>query len=276
LLQGLLDTGHQVEGLCRFNVVSFGYGLCIKEDDGSWTNIPWAIVLRSGYEDKHRRPTHCFLNHGGVNLNIEGPIVTKCSTQHHSALDGFCGWYTNENCNVPWLAEKITMGDPILGEECVKAARMCGLYAAAQNMCATKMHLPGGGYALLGVCLDSTAVVEHVLTGHMNSYPCLHVGRFHMHGIREAQLFLKTLRDRGDSRADDMQKVVDAMYQLPTDLGATPSRAADAARRIIMCTPKSVPFKIMERSLEACKTILAEEGGEVPKGWTMLGSQLDL
>jgi len=231
--------------------------LCVKEEDGSWTNMPWALLLRSSHEDHLGRPTHCALVHGGLNIFIEGPIIKKAMAQHHNALEGFTGWYTNETCNVPWLTEKI-VGEPITGPSVVRAVSMCGLLATVLNCVGTRMNMPFGGYGLTGVCLDSCAVLEKALLGTISSFPLLNINRFHMHAIREARSFLDALITSGDSRAADMKAVLASMESLPSDNAATPSNASDTARRIIATTPETMPFKVMERSVDACKAIIAE------------------
>lgn len=256
LVQRLKDTGHKVGMRFRFNIVSFGNGFCIKEDDGTWTNIPWAIVLRSGYEDRHRRSAYSFLNHGGTTLDVEGPIMT-CCVAHHIAIDGFVGWYTTENFDVPWLSE-IQVGDYLSPDDTIRAVRFCGLYAAGLNFCARRCRLPAGGYGLFGVCLDSTAIIEKALFGKVNTYPCMHIGRFRMHAVRDLRDLLATFEARKDDRVEDMRKIVQCKLDLPNDACATPLDGPDAARRMIQCMPRQMPFKIMHESVEACKDILAE------------------
>merc|ERR1712194_465031 len=98
-----------------------GIGLCVKEDDGTWTNIPLGLCLRTGYEDETQNPAYAFLLHGGYNIDMTGPIfgIKKLKIEHNMALDGMVGWYTNEQVNVPWLYDEVEFGEaPVYGEVC--------------------------------------------------------------------------------------------------------------------------------------------------------------
>merc|ERR1719343_1384398 len=86
LIQSLMESGHSIHAKVLLAITNFGNGLCVKEDDGTWTNIPWALLLRSGHEDSQGRPTHCVLNHGGFHLVVDGPLL-KCECGHHIAID---------------------------------------------------------------------------------------------------------------------------------------------------------------------------------------------
>lgn len=293
-VKALMDAGHEVSAGPRLNVVSFGMGLCIKEEeeendtgdssrneastsnasrDGSalksargtkWTNIPIGVVLRSGYEDSTGRPAHAMLTHGGLDLDVSaGPILggTPCAVQHYHAIDGFCGWYANHNKDVPWLRDDIKLGDRFVGPDAIRAVRLAGLVAVTLNEVATRLNFPHGGYGLTGVCLDSTSVVEMAMKGETSVYPNLSVGRFYAHAIRNA----RTVRSRlkvdpatDPTVASDMDAVVDAMLRLPNDVASSPSGAADAARRMLRCMPSSMPFKVLEESRDVLMRILEE------------------
>ena len=54
-IQKLIDTGHNVEVVPTTHLTTFGVNICVKEDDGSWSNIPLAGFVESGYEDKQGR-----------------------------------------------------------------------------------------------------------------------------------------------------------------------------------------------------------------------------
>ncbi len=49
-LQALINHGHSVDVCPRTQITNFGFSLCVKEKDGSWTNIPTAIMLKTGFE----------------------------------------------------------------------------------------------------------------------------------------------------------------------------------------------------------------------------------
>lgn len=65
LVKALNDSGHKVEVVPSCQSVSFGVFLCILEDDGSWSHIPLAAFLESGYEDADGMAAPAFMPHSG-------------------------------------------------------------------------------------------------------------------------------------------------------------------------------------------------------------------
>eukprot|EP00536_Pseudo-nitzschia_multiseries_P014609 jgi/Psemu1/215284/e_gw1.735.18.1 len=74
-VEALYDSGHSIEVCPRSLITTFGLSACVKEKDGSWTNIPLAFFFRTGYESAKQRPAYFYPLHGGVDLKIEGPLV---------------------------------------------------------------------------------------------------------------------------------------------------------------------------------------------------------
>lgn len=76
LVQGLIDMGHQIKVVPTSRMTSFGLGMCVKESDGSWSNIPLAVFLESGYEDMDGNMAPVMMPHSGVRFILEkGPLV---------------------------------------------------------------------------------------------------------------------------------------------------------------------------------------------------------
>lgn len=93
----LLDNGHSVEVCPRSSITTFGLAACVKEEDDSWTNIPIAFYCRTGYERFDQRPSYLACPHGGIDVQIEGPLVgvdentgksRKCNIQFYMAIEG--------------------------------------------------------------------------------------------------------------------------------------------------------------------------------------------
>lgn len=263
LIKALIDTGHHVQARPRLKLVSFGLGMCVKEDDGTWTNIPTGLCLSTGHMDSMQNSSHCFLTHGGMCLDISGPcLAVEVNIQHHSAIDGFCGWYTCESATVPWLTDQVELWDaPIVGPGVTRIVRVCALYAAMVNASATRRRLPMNGYGLIGVCVDSLAAVEKVITGSCDAYPLLGVPKYHCEACREGQHLLKALESDpslDQAYASDLRELLGAMGELPNDIFPAPRETLDACRRILNSTPKSLPFQIMVDSKKTLENILEE------------------
>jgi hypothetical protein len=166
-VQALIDSGHTIEICPRSTITTFGIAACVKEDDGSWSNIPVAFFFRTGYENRDGRPAYFSAPHGGLSLSIQGPLLGKdkrCDIQYYVAIDGLCGWHSDHNPDAPWL-KPVSTTDIYNPEQTLHAVRMAGLLGVTFNGIATEMNLPFGGYGVLGVCNDSAAIVDFALRG---------------------------------------------------------------------------------------------------------------
>jgi hypothetical protein len=75
-IQALIDSGHTVEAVPTSRITTFGIALCVKEDDVTWSHIPLAVFLESGYEAKDGSGvTPAMMPHSGLNLMISGPLA---------------------------------------------------------------------------------------------------------------------------------------------------------------------------------------------------------
>jgi hypothetical protein len=260
-----------VEAVPACQITTFGISLCILEEDGSWSYIPLAAFLESGYEDANEMMAPAFMPHSGLNMEITGPLFgnqldgtpSKCSIQHYISIDGYCGWQTNHNGDVPWL-QGVECGTPVTGKEAVRATRLSGLYANVLNGIATDMGLPFGGYGLTGVCNDSAAVLQQCLYGTSTIYPMTSIGRFMQLTLRYAQRFrnkLQELRSKG-KEVDDLRALIKAMRQIPSDINASPTNASNAAKRMLHCLPEDRPFMLMDDTKTVMESILREEAAE--------------
>mmetsp|Transcript_11117 Transcript_11117/g.25852 ORF Transcript_11117/g.25852 Transcript_11117/m.25852 type:complete len:689 (+) Transcript_11117:234-2300(+) len=188
-VRALRDSGHTIEVCPRSTITTFGMAACVKEPDGSWTNIPVAFFFRTGYESSRQRPAYFHALHGGIDMNIKGPLVgvneatgksRRCDIQFYMAIEGMCGWHSNHNIDAPWL-EAVSTTNPYGKEDTLTAVRMCGIVGCAFNQIGTEMDLPFGGYGVLGVCNDTAAVIDRAIRGETNMYPLIATGRFLMH-----------------------------------------------------------------------------------------------
>lgn len=269
----LIESGHQVTVCPRTHVTSFGLSLSIKEEDESWSNIPIACFLESGYEDLDGNAAVALMPHSGLDMDVVGPLIgfkvdgitpNRCTIQHFSAIDGFCGWHSNHLADVPWL-RNIDCGTPVSGEEAIRATRLAALYANILNGLATKMQLPLGGYGLTGVCNDSAALLQQCMYGSSSVYPMSSIGRFLMHTLRYARDFRDRLAesysgsDAGRYELFAIRSIIEGLSDLPCDLHAAPSNIRSTARRMLHCLPDDMPFLLMHQCRDVMTSILKEE-----------------
>ncbi|EEC48277.1 predicted protein [Phaeodactylum tricornutum CCAP 1055/1] len=267
-IQALVDSGHEIEVVPTSHVTTFGISLCVKEGDGSFSNIPLACFLESGYEDKDGNMASVAMPHSGLDMDIKGPLIGKrtdgsdgmCSIQHFIAVDGFCGWHSNHNAEVPWL-RGVECGHRVTGTKAVRATRLAGLYANVLNGLATDLDLPRGGYGLTAVCNDSAAVIEQCLYGTNSIYPMTSIGRFMMRTARYVSDFREKLEGYGgmEEELEDLCAILNAMKKLPSDINASPTNAESAARRILHTLPPDMGFQMMVDCKKIMESILEEE-----------------
>lgn len=116
---------------------------CVKEDDGSWTNIPIAFFFRTGYEQKDGKPAYFSAPHGGLDMSItSGPLLgkdgNKCDIQFYVAIEGLCAWHSNHNVDVPWI-KPVSTTNLYDRKQSLQAVRMAGLLAVTFNALATEV-----------------------------------------------------------------------------------------------------------------------------------------
>lgn len=54
LVKAIIDMGHEVEVAATTHVTTFGLNLCLKEEGGSFTQVPLAAMIENGYTDQVR------------------------------------------------------------------------------------------------------------------------------------------------------------------------------------------------------------------------------
>ena len=146
-VKALMDHGHTIEVCPRSTITTFGIAACVKEDDGSWTNVPIGFFFRTGYEHTDGRPAYFSAPHGGLDLSIlSGPLLgkegTKCDIQFYVAIEGLCGWHSNHTADVPWV-EPTSTTKVYERNETLQAVRMAGLLAVTFNSLATEVSAWG-------------------------------------------------------------------------------------------------------------------------------------
>jgi hypothetical protein len=266
-VQCLLDSGHSFVACSKQHITSFGIGLSIKEKDGSWSSIPLALFYQTGYADENGKEVHASCPHGGMELNISGPLIgtdktgnpNHCSLANFMAIDGLCGWHSNHYTDVPWL-EYVQAGKEYRGKAALDVVRMEGLLSVVLNATGTELELPFGGYGLTGVCNDSAALLDQVLEGTTNLQPLVTTGRFMIHLIRRFRKLRDRLEGKGNFSKEfsDIKKMMKAAQEIESDLNSSPSHLKSAARRIKYCMPIGSPF-LLHVEAEEMLTKLVEE-----------------
>lgn len=270
----LMKIGHSVETCIRMQPTAFCVALSVREKDDTWKYIPLAYFLQNGYADANGKEAFVCLPHSGLNLEIgPGPLFEKgVSVQHFMAIDGLCGWHSNQQvANVPWTYT-VECGQVMVKEMALESVRVAGLEAVIINTVGTNHDLPFGGYGLTGVCNDSAALIEFALTGETHIYPLTFNGKFAMQNLRVARNLRRMVSQttegvsRFEARFNDMDlasldRLIGSIMSLPSDTNTLPSEAKDQCRRQLHCMPKNPPFSLMIQSKSVIQSIQCELEG---------------
>jgi hypothetical protein len=76
----------------------------------------------------------------------------------------------------------------------IKATEVTTLLFACINSIAMRMNLPNGGYGAVGVCNDSSAIVEATVRGQTDIYPLVHIGGFFYQVVNRAEELVEYIR----------------------------------------------------------------------------------
>ncbi|CAJ1957013.1 unnamed protein product [Cylindrotheca closterium] len=277
LVQGLIDMGQEITVVSTSRITSFGLGMCLKESDGSWSNIPLGVFLESGYEDRDGNMAPVMMPHSGLRLIIgDGPLTRNQEqeyddydrsavsnpliVQHFIGIEGFCGWKSDQNAEVPYN-ENVESGRPLKdASEIIRAVRLSALYANVLNGLATELALPFGGYGVTAVCNDSAAIIQQCIYGESYIFPLTSIGRYMQRTLRYSQSMDRKLQSVPDMEAEleDLDALMEGMMALPSDINSTPANAADAARRLLKTLQPQLPLTLLKDSKNVMEDVLQE------------------
>jgi len=265
LVQSLIDNDHKVEVCPKATTAVFGTFLCVKEEDGSFSNIPVCAQFRTGVEDSSEaRPSYFVAPHGGMELNITGPLIgttNYCAVQFYLSAEGVTGFFANQDVDVPFL-ERIPLSRMYTNREAVTAIRMAAMVSHVFNSVATDMNLPCGGYGILGMCNDSSTLIDYAIRGETSSYPLLATGRYLNHIFNYLLSFKEALENDSEmlKTVSDLEMLIKASIEMPNDLHISPSTICDSAERFAATYSKCV-FKMTDDS----KVIMAKAAEKYKK-----------
>lgn len=258
-LQALINHGHSVDVCPRTQITNFGMTLCVKEKDGSWTNIPTAIMLKTGFERySDNRPVTFACPHGGIDFYITGPLIgttNTCAMQFYIAFQGLCAFHSDQDVILPYK-KKVSLSKPYSNQKAVQAARLAGLMSVAFSTISSEMELPFGGYGTMGMCNDICGFIDFAINSQTMSYPLSSTGRYLSHFIRVVMELSGTLKDKVgmEYAVDDIQKLIHSIANIKSDLHISPSTAKDSIQRYKACYPE-IFFQETSDSLQVLNEI---------------------
>jgi hypothetical protein len=115
------------------------------------------------------------------------------------------------------------------------------------------MRLPFGGYGVLGVCNDATALIDVAVRGSTNIYPTLASGRFLAITIDYLSKARDEFRKKSkDELVEDATALMKACCNIQSDLNNAPHAIPDAARRYL----STMTEHVFSFTLESKKVML--------------------
>jgi hypothetical protein len=240
LLQAFMHNGHTVEVCPRTRVTAFGAAFCVKEEDGSWSHIPLACTMRTGYERYSDNKSVFFAApHGGLDVSIQGPLI-KADLQFFVAIEGLCAFHSNHQVAAPWT-KNVALSEVYSNAQALQAVRMAALTAVAFTTIATDMKLPFGGYGILGMCNDTAALIDLSVRGETNTFPLLSTGRYLIHVIHRFIQLKDDLKGKPGMEAagDDIGRLIRATSNIESDVHTSPAALLGATKRYLATYPES-------------------------------------
>jgi len=180
-------------------------------------------------------------------VNISGPLIGKgtrpACLQFYVSIGGLTCFHPDEDQDAPWAA-KTSLADIYSHDDAIRAIRMCAIVAITFNRIATEFNLPFGGYGILGMCNDSSTLIDFALRGQTNAYPLLATGRYLNHivsfliklkfEIEELRMML-SLESAGSKKlqpvVNDILCLIKSTSHLPSDLHVSPATLIGTSSR---------------------------------------------
>jgi len=283
LVDVLEKCGHTANIRIYANTTSFGVGLCVKEKDSTYTQIPLAYPLSTGLYAKDENGDDIdvvtLMQHAAMELHVSGPLITA-QIEWCLSISGMTGWGPEQEIKRGWTRDESTRTWHAEEELSTAAGRRSALRlitasASALNVAASKDGLLLGGYGALGVCIDSVAAIQQCISGKCTLYPLILGGDAKM-GLLSCYKFIRNLGKRNNKMNNtwkydaEAEALVSALLELPCDGIVDPARAAQTAQRALSCLPERSVFagveeckKSLQAAIKAADTVLAMENTQI-------------
>ncbi|KAH9253510.1 hypothetical protein BASA81_008557 [Batrachochytrium salamandrivorans] len=255
--------GGTLECHIQSNLTSFGYELCVLEDDEDtslefgpdvttdqrhrYSPIPLAFRTRTGivspFDDAI--PVHQLSTHSAVvwTLRNNKLLDDECvMVTFYTGVEGFTGYKPGWEWERAWVQTSQQCA-PV--QDAIRAADFAAVVGVCSNLCVREAKFPFGGYGGLGVCADSVAWIEHCLNGSTNIFPLvmrgdaktllLRVVHEHVLGklkhLPECSAFVEMARLAAKS-----------LVLLPNDIQVEPHEMQESLHRVSQSIFRDSPF----------------------------------
>ena len=238
--RALADNGNVVTATVNQRIANF-IDLSIANADGTTCDVKAAVSIKTGYHAPDGAEVVVPATHSGLRIDVHGPDL-EASASYFQGIDGTGFFPEGTSTRQAWVGFKDVEG--YAGRKALKAISAAGMWTSVVNDVAAKEHLAGGGYGRTGICDDSVALIQQILTGRTTVYPLSMdhdlMGAYLDGKIAEGGRFAgryRTLRSAmnalpSDAGSDATQpgRILDS---IPYGAGPTPFPGADLARAVL-------------------------------------------
>jgi hypothetical protein len=222
LTKALAKNGNTVTATVNQRIANF-IDLHIANPDGTYCDVQTAVMIRTGYHAPDGSEITVPATHTGLHIEIHGPDA-NAAVAFFQGVDGTGFFPEGLSTKQAWVGGKDV--ETYGGAQAMKAISAAGLWTNVVNDITSTNHLLGEGYGRTGICDDSVAMIQKLVTGRTTIYP-LSMD----HDLVGAYLDAKAAA--GGSLASRYATLRSTMNSLPLDTSANDS----AASRIVSSLP---------------------------------------
>ena len=169
----LVEAGHEITAEIRHQVANFT-GLYARGADGALRPIASPAFTATGILDGQGKEAVLPMLHSEIIYRVR-PTRAAAADAIEAAVAYYqgifrMGFYADGSMPVtPWAGSRVS--DRFGPKEAVEALGLTGHFTSVIVAAAEKARLVVHGYAVLGVCNDSVAIIQQAVQGKVNSWP---------------------------------------------------------------------------------------------------------
>jgi hypothetical protein len=156
--------------------------------------------------------------HAELIISVQDPAISG-EIKFYQGMNS-TGFFAKDVWKVPrWLGMQVSP-EKLRGADAAEAIELAGHLSDTINKTAKDLGLPFSGYGVLGVCMDSVAVVRHAMTGKIDYWPLV---------MRDELLMPQVaarLNDKRKSDDDEFGKILKSIQAAPSDAVANETARA--------------------------------------------------
>ena len=239
LLAALERNGHQVTATVSQGVANF-LDLYV-ERDGQLCEVESGVRIRTGHLGPDGREVIVPAVHSGLKVRIQGPDL-NAGVSFFQGVSGTGFFAEGLGKDQSWVGGRDI--ETYAGGDAKKAIANAAMWRKTVNDLAGDRHLFGGGYGQTGLCNDSVALIQALVTGRTTIYPLAMdkalVTRYLESKVAEKgplheqyRTLLRGVRSLPSDAGSDPTQPSRILDSIPYGPGPTPFPGVDHAREVL-------------------------------------------